>query len=50
MARIHIPWKAMKGLKLGDAVKAVARAVGIKKECSGCDNRQKALNRFSLPK
>ena len=50
MAKFQIPWKALKGLKLGDAVKKMAQAVGIKKECGNCDKRQEALNRFSLPK
>lgn len=48
--KVLIPFKALRGLKLGDAVKKVAQAVGVKKPCDGCEKRKEALNRFSLPK
>lgn len=42
--------KALKGMGLGDLVKKTTKALGIKKDCGGCDKRQKSLNRFKLPK
>lgn len=43
--------KVLKGMGLGDLVKKTTKALGIgKKDCGGCDKRQKALNRFKLPK
>jgi hypothetical protein len=48
--KITVPLKALKGLGLGDAVRKVTAALGIRKDCGGCDKRQKALNRFKLPK
>lgn len=42
--------KAFKGLGVGDLVKKTTKALGIKKDCGGCDKRQKTLNRFRLPK
>ena len=51
MAKVTIPWKALKGLGVGDLVRKVTQAVGLKKDdCGPCDKRQKALNRFKLPK
>jgi hypothetical protein len=34
------------GRPVGDTVKKVATALGVKKDCGGCDKRQKALNRL----
>jgi len=42
--------KALKGMRLGDLVKKTTKALGINKDCGGCERRQKALNRFKLPK
>jgi hypothetical protein len=51
VAKITIPWKALKGLGLGDFVKKAIQVTGIKKEdCAPCDKRRQALNRFRLPK
>lgn len=50
MAKITIPWKALKGLGVGDLVKRTLGAVGVKKDCAPCDKRRQALNRFKLPK
>lgn len=51
VAKIAVPWKALKGLGLGDFVKKAIQATGIKKEdCAPCDKRRQALNRFRLPK
>lgn len=38
------------GKPLGDTVKNVTSALGIKKDCGGCDKRRKSLNRFTPPK
>jgi hypothetical protein len=42
--------KGLKGLGLGDLVKKTTKALGIGKDCGGCEKRRKALNRFKLPK
>lgn len=47
---MKIAIKALKGVGLGDLVRKTTKALGIKKDCGGCDRRQKALNRFRLPK
>lgn len=42
--------KDLKGIKLGDLVKKTTQALGIKKDCGGCEKRKDSLNRFNLPK
>ena len=48
--KITVPLGALKGVGLGDVVRKVTTALGIKKGCGGCEKRRKSLNRFKLPK
>jgi pantoate kinase len=38
-----------RGIGLGDVVKTITNAVGLR-TCDGCERRRRALNRFRLPR
>ncbi len=46
---VRIPTKRIpaRGIGLGDLVKAVARAAGVK-PCDGCERRRRVLNRYVI--
>lgn len=49
--KVKVSLKDLRGLGLGDLVRKTTRALGLKgKDCNGCEKRQRALNRFKLPK
>lgn len=44
---VSVPRSAARGMRLGDLVAQVSKAVGVK-PCNGCKKRQRSLNRFTL--